>query len=152
MKTFFLSAATAAALVLSPASYQTAQANDLSDVLGPLLGLAILGAVINEATDDNDDKVRTQTTSRQSFKPHHKSHRAQRRVLPSQCIRVLETRRADRIVLPERCLNNRGIRNAQLPNRCERRVSTRNGGVTVYGARCLADAGWRLPRLRGQRR
>lgn len=144
MKTLLLTAATASALVLSPVTSQPAQSAELSDLLAPLIGLAILGAVINEAADDDDTPV-TQTVN-------HRSNLAKRRVLPGQCLRVLETRRADRIVFPERCLNRRGIRNAQLPNRCEREVNTRNGRIDVYGARCMADAGWSLPRLQRQRR
>ena len=153
MRTALISAATAAAIALSPMASAPARAADADDILGALLGLAVLGVIVNEVNDRNDDRVTTtRRTSTVNYGKHHRGNKyghnnRRSRVLPSQCLRVFEGRRNDRLVFPERCLNRQGISDAALPNRCERRINARRGPITVYGARCMADAGWRLPRI-----
>lgn len=155
MKTLLMSAATAAALMLMPVAPSPVQAAELDDLVVPLLGVAILGAIVSSANSNNDNDTATSAASRQVSvnrtshnQRHHRpqSRYARQKVLPGQCLRVLEGRES-RIVFPESCLNRVGIRDRELPNRCERRVNTRNGRLDIYGARCLAQAGWELPRI-----
>ncbi|MEM6824604.1 MAG: hypothetical protein AAF566_05800 [Pseudomonadota bacterium] len=140
-----------AAAMLAHINITPAQAADADDILGALLGLAVLGVIVHEVTDKDDGKRATTRRSNsivhndRAFRHGERPRRS--RVLPGECLRVFEGRRAEQIVFPERCLKRNGISHARLPYRCERRIDTRRGQINVYGARCLADAGWRLPRL-----
>ncbi len=161
MKTAILSILTAGALAFAPIASKPAQAADTGDILGGIVGLAILGALANEL---NDDRFERQPQTR-VYRPYEngvynngyyngngvkRGHNKRRHnnVLPGECLRVVEGRNRDRIVFPARCLRREGIATRNLPDRCIRRVDTRRAGViNVYGARCLADRGWRLPRI-----
>ena len=165
MKTAILSILTAGALALSPLSAKPTHAADAHDILGAVVGLAILGAI---AGDLDDNRVNRQRSQSQRYTPYPRDsyynngvrhgnkhygnkHSGKKRrhdnVLPGECLRVLEGRNRDRIVFPARCLRREGIATRNLPDRCIRGVDTRRGATNVYGARCLADRGWRLPRI-----
>lgn len=161
MKTAILSILTAGALAIAPISTKPAHAADTGDILGGIVGLAILGALANELNDRNE----TSTAQTRTYRPYNngvynngyyngnglkRGHNKRRHnnVLPGECLRVIEGRNRDRIVFPARCLQREGIATRNLPDRCIRRIEARrNGPMNVYGARCLADRGWRLPRI-----
>ncbi len=161
MKQTILTAVTAAAIAFSPVASTPARAADPHDVIVPLLGLAVLGAVLNERRNDREARAnqtrRRVVTSEPRYREYddrgrYRNDRRREKTLPGQCLRVAEGRRNDRIVFPERCLNRAGIRTRDLPRRCEFRLPVRRGRLDVFGARCLADAGWTLPRIATRRR
>lgn len=164
MKKLILITVTTAALAAGTAAPTPAAAAEPRDLIGALLGLAVLGAIVNEVGNDRDKSSDAQAT-RRSQTPDwrkrqrntgdryygHRHNSRPARILPGECLRVVENRKNDRFVLPETCLNRAGIRSRELPGRCESRLPTRRGRIDVYGARCLADAGWRLPRIAARR-
>lgn len=155
MKRPILTALTATALALSTMAPAPAKAADTKEILGAILGIAAVAAIAKEIKDDRDDR-RNRSNRRVHYDdgrygqfPNRGRHDRWRdsRVLPGQCLRVLDGGRHDGIVFPARCLNNNGVRTRDLPRRCETEVRTRQGRMDVYRARCLADAGWSLPRI-----
>ncbi len=157
MKRMILTAVTATALALGPVATAPASAADTKDVLGALLGIAALAAIAHEVKENKAERNRT--TRRvynddgyyyggDGYRDRSWDRRdRQAKVLPGECLRVLDNGRHDGIVFPARCLSRNGVRTRELPDRCETQVRTREGRIDVYRARCLADAGWTLPRL-----
>ncbi|MEM9343339.1 MAG: hypothetical protein AAGA87_09850 [Pseudomonadota bacterium] len=139
MKKLIATTMIAGALALNPMASAPAQAGDAKDVLGVIVGLAALAAIANEIDNNRDNRARSRVVIRNN---NHTRHRS--RVLPSQCLRTLETDRGFRNVLRARCLERNGVRTARLPDRCERTVQTRRGFGTAFAARCLQRQGFAI--------
>lgn len=124
---------------------------DAARTLAVIAGLAVLGKIIS---DRNDDRKAAQTVTRHQHiapKPRHIEPRplpkkAQRRLLPGNCLRSYDTRRGTVRMFPNRCLN-RNYRDAnRLPQHCAVRIQTPRGQRFGYEARCLRHNGYKLAR------
>lgn len=131
MKKSFIALAMASAVALTGFAATPARA-DSEDIAKALLGLLVIGAIVN-AVDDDDPAP---ATRRGSWR--------QNRVLPRACLRPFETRRGTRYGFGERCIENR-VGHIRLPDECERRGENRRGRIrTFYGERCMARRGYRV--------
>jgi hypothetical protein len=156
MKRYLLLAVTATVLALSPVATVPAKAAETRDIIGAIIGIAAIGAIAHQISKNRKeqrgqpDRRKTYDDRRQWRHDDRRGHGngyRQARVLPGQCLRVLDGGRQDGIVFPERCLWQSGVRRDRLPRHCETQIQTYRGPVDVYPARCLARAGWTLPRL-----
>jgi len=156
VKRYLLLAVTASTLALSPVASVPARAADTRDIVGAIIGIAAIGAIAHQI-NKNRKEQRGQPDRRKTYDDgRHWRHddrrgygrdRRDARVLPGQCLRILDGGRHDGIVFPESCLRQSGVHYGQLPRHCETQIRTYRGTVDVYPARCLARAGWTLPRI-----
>ena len=173
----FIATIAAAAVTITALGASSARADedDVTRALAALLGIAVIGAIIN----DNDDHVGQQHVyqprvyhprprnhprvhqprprnhprvhqPRPRYQPHVQPRpvpdRVNTRLLPGQCLRSYQTRRGTYRGFGQRCLRNNYRYAHQLPNRCLLSLRTRNGDRNTYEARCLRNAGYRLAR------
>ena len=113
-------------------------------VAGGLLALLLLGIAIDKL-DDNDRRPSGRVTINTA--PDRRSHEADRpnrRVLPTQCLRRLETQNGPRRVFLERCLERNFRFVNQLPRQCETQVWTNRGWRDAFRARCLRRNGYTI--------
>ena len=160
-----VTSALAFALALSPLAHRPAEAAEGEDIARLLLGLVVVGAVVNaldngdngrneqpsRATNhyDDDDWYRTDRYGERGWDhagrgwvpPGHR--RLGRRELPSHCMVELRNRRDRAQVYGERCLERAGVRVGRLPQACAFDIRTERGRRTIYGARCLQEFGYR---------
>lgn len=147
--------ASVTALSLATATPAAAQGLDREDVGKLLIGLAAV-AVIGAAIEENRD-------NRESTPAHHnngwggidrnnswsgidRNNNNNRRVLPHDCLRQVETRFGTQRMFGRRCLE-RNYRHANsLPDRCEVRVFAENGPRNGYDPRCLRQQGYTTDR------
>ncbi|WP_421702170.1 hypothetical protein [Aliiroseovarius sp.] len=123
-------------IVLSPISTAPARANDNTDAwVAALLGLAIVGAII----DDKNDRRRDRDV--------HRPDRWDRKALPGRCLKRFETRDGTKRFWGARCLERHYARAHRLPARCEVTIKTRNRHGDrvrrdVFKPRCLRREGY----------
>lgn len=160
----FIATIAAASIAITALGTTPARADDddLARALAAILGVAVIGSIIN---DRNDDHVVTRThrhqprvhNPRRVHRPYVQPRPLPRRVerhraapgrylLPGQCFRTFETRRGSYRGFGQRCLRNNFRHAHTLPNRCLLSLRTRNGHRNAYEARCLRNAGYRLAR------
>lgn len=136
-----LASALSVALVLGVLAPRPAQANsdDLKKILGGIATVIILGATYDHLRDRGK---RHEEPQRRPGRGH--GYKAHGGVVPSHCLREVETRHGGYRFLGKRCLE-RSMRAAhRLPQSCQIRVQGRNGHRIGYGPGCLRDHGWRL--------
>ena len=156
MKKGFIATVLAVALAVTGASTIQARA-DSDDVVGALIGLAIIAGIAS-AIDDDDDHNRVDRRHRDQFRHSQYSQqyryrddvrerprrlRRHAKVLPRRCQRVYETRRGERVGFARGCLNRR-VSSLSLPRRCLREAETNRGWQRFYGKRCLLRHGYRV--------
>jgi hypothetical protein len=146
-----LVAAAAVALTSITATPAAALGKNEREVLGILLGLAVLGAIVNESQSNNRARSQPQTYYPQP-KPHRhdpppRRDRWEDRItwLPASCERTVRINRENREVVSAQCLREYGF-TARLPNGCAFDIRTDWGTQRVYGKQCLADNGYRVAR------
>ena len=149
----------ATALSLTFATVTPAQANsvDREDVGKLLIGLAAV-AVIGAAIENNNrsDNRITPVHDWPHRAPHvnpHRPHdwsgignRNNRRVLPRDCMRRVETRFGDIRMFGHRCLERNYRHIDSLPRRCAVRVYSNNGPRRGFDPLCLREQGYRSDR------
>lgn len=121
--------------------------NDVAKVLAGLAALAIIGAAINEAQDDN--RRRDHVTRQPVYTPPPPPRtrplppRIARYDLPGSCLRDFRGYNG-RKLLGKRCLENNYRHAASLPQSCQ--VTFWNGRKyrTAYKPRCLNKNGYRI--------
>ncbi len=156
--------ATAVAVTGLTAAPARADSDDLLKILGGVAAIAIIGAAIKDARDD--DKV---TRNYPNYgRGHHKSHRkhrhhhaknghrydnhgarplpkrVQRKLLPASC-RVNARRHGERfLAYTDWCLDRKFRHAHALPRDCavKARVLRNNKRRTVYSSRCLGRYGY----------
>lgn len=144
MMTPFARLATAVTLslgiVLSPISATPARAKDNTDAwLAALLGLAIVGTILDDKNDRRYDR------DRELRRPEH----FDRKALPGRCLKRFETRDGARRYWGARCLERHYPRAHRLPARCELTIKTRNRHGDrvrrdVFKPRCLRREGYTI--------
>ena len=168
----FISTLCAAAVAVTSLSAAPAHAednNDLARALAAVLGVAIIGKIIHESNKDDDHRVTRRHDPQPQYRvppprkvdraPHRVQprdlprrvkrdthRRADRKLLPGQCLRSFDTRRGTVVMFGKRCLENNYRFASRLPQFCAQRVKTRNGKRRGYDARCLRQDGYRLSR------
>lgn len=142
----------AAAILLTALGAGPARAGDRDTerALAALVGLAVLGAIIADRRDD-DRKSQAVTRNRphHGIEPRPLPRRAQRHLLPRDCLRVVRTDHGHRErVFGGRCLRQSYAFADSLPRRCAQNLhgGRGHGRATVWNARCLQREGYRLSR------
>lgn len=150
--------------------------NDTARVVAAILGLAVVGKIIHDKKKDRDANRHEPAPVQQVHKQHpprydsprydpprydpprydqqygHKPQarplpeRVNRKLLPGQCLRSLETRHGKVRMFGNRCLQRNYSFAHRLPQHCNFSFKTRDGYRRGYEARCLRDAGYRLAR------
>lgn len=157
----FIAAISALAIAITGFSAAPARAgdDDVAKALAVILGLAVVGTVINKRNDDKKarQQVHTQHQSHKSHKVHKPRHdyvkprplprKVDRRLLPQHCLYNLRTDRGHPIqAFGHNCLSRSYSFTNSLPNHCAQRVQTRHGYGYAYGAHCLSKQGYQLAR------
>ena len=151
---------TAASLAL--ASPAQAGGLDREDVGKLLIGLAAIAA-LNAAIENHGSKARPGLPTRAHDRSRHNIPDAQRgdagrwadlgrqtnrRVIPHDCLRRVETRFGTQRMFGRRCLERNYTYVDSLPNRCAVRVYTSNGPRRGFDPLCLREQGYRTDRRR----
>jgi len=148
---------TAISLTLATAAPVQANGIDREEVGKLLFGLAAI-AVIGAALEENRERNQTkQAQSNRSWSGinsgswsdlnrQHQQEVAQRRVLPRDCLRSVETRFGTQRLFGQRCLERNYRHHANLPARCAVRVYTDNGPRNGFDPLCLREQGYSATR------
>jgi hypothetical protein len=155
----FIAGVAALSIALTGLAAAPARAGDedVAKIVGALVGLAILGAVIND--NRKGDVVVTQPRKhpRAHPRPHVQPRRPyadpgprplpRRFVLPSRCLRTVPLRNGQRVsAFGQGCLNKYYGHANSLPRKCARADRAKNRVIYSYGTRCLQNAGYKLSR------
>ncbi len=148
--------ATIAALAIAITGFSAAPAragdDDVAKALAVILGLAVVGAAINNRNDDKKARQHVYVPPRAKpnrghVAPHHQPRHVDRKLLPQQCLFNLRTDGGHSIQgFGHRCLSRNYQYTNSLPRECTRRVQTRHGYGYAYGARCMTQRGYQLAR------
>ncbi len=143
MKSLIASILAATIAVTSTAT--PAMANDREDEIAKLLfGLAAV-AIIGKAINDRNDNRRAQVTVTPT-RPRDVSIPQNRRVLPSQCFRRIDTWDGPVRMFGRRCLERNYAFADRLPQRCAFSVQGPRHVRYGYRPRCLRNAGFTMAR------
>lgn len=139
--------ATSLAMTSLTAAPARADAGEIARFVFGAGALLMLGQALSNRDRDRDRDRDRETVTRRNVEPDRRVHRhprVQRRVVPSECLRISRRHDGDgpRRFFPRRCLANNMANFNRLPDQCERRIWTRNGRRTVFAARCLRRNGW----------
>jgi hypothetical protein len=116
-----------------------------------ILGLAVVGALIHDATKDKDERYvepqpRRHVQPRPRVEPRPLPRRVDRKILPQQCLRSYPTRHGNTHMFGRRCLEQNYRAVNRLPQNCTVRIRTDRGPRAGYDARCLRQNGYSLGR------
>lgn len=148
------------ALALTFATVAPAQAEGFSreDAGKLLIGLAAIAALNAALENRKPDAPATQVDDRHNRAPVVQGNRGHgwgqlnrdndRRALPRECLRGVETRFGTQRMFVQRCLERNYRHVNSLPNRCAVRVYTSNGPRQGYDPLCLREAGYRSDQRR----
>ncbi|GIT86428.1 hypothetical protein [Roseobacter sp. OBYS 0001] len=160
----FIATVVSAAIAVAVIGNTPARANeDLARTLAAIVGIAVVGAVIqNQLDDDKKDKRAKRAPHNRSSVIHsnarYKDHvikratpgRSPRRVnrwlLPGDCLRSFNTGNGRYRVFGKTCLERNYGATRQLPQACKVKFRTNSKNRVGYGARCLRRAGYQLAR------
>lgn len=131
---------TALALTAASATPAAAWGKNEQQFLGAIVGLALLGTLLNEASKGN-----ARPAPPPAYRPAPPRWEDRITWLPGTCLRTVRLNSGNRDVLSAQCLRDEGVR-ARLPANCAFDVRTDWGTQRVYGTSCLADAGFRVSR------
>ena len=137
------------ALSLATATPAAANGIDREDVGKLLIGLAavaVVGAAIENGNSSNDATVvhDNHWTNRNGGTNWGglSSNNTNRRVLPSDCLRRVETRFGVQRMYAQRCLERNYRHVNSLPERCEVRVFGSDGPRNGFDPACLRERGF----------
>lgn len=138
-----LTAAAALALTAVTATPAAAWGKSEQKALGAIVGLAILGTILNEASKGNARPAPPPTYRPAPPSPPRWEDRTT--WLPGSCLREVRLSSGKHDVLSAQCLRDEGV-TARLPSSCSFEIRTDWGTQKVYGTACLADNGFRVSR------
>ena len=133
-------------------SAQADSRNAAGGALAALLGLVVIGAIIQENKEDERRERRRAQAAAQAKKKQNalKARPLPPRVrqslnLPQSCVRDVRTANGNRArILGQRCMD-RTYRNVRsLPRTCERVLRTDRGVRRGWSARCLRREGYQI--------
>jgi len=152
----FVMAVTAVALAVTTFTAAPAQAQEdyrAGQAIATILGLAVVGALINDHRKDKkrDERYRAPVRNQahgnaNRFQPKALPQLVDRKLLPQQCLRSFQTRNGPTRMFAQRCLERTYRAVNRLPQNCAIRVRTDRGPQFGYEARCLRRNGYRLAR------
>lgn len=155
----FIATVTAASLALTALGTTPAVADryQTERALAAILGLAVVGAIVHENRKDKKKQVTQHTPRAVQDAPNYRPpvyppqprplpQRANRKLLPQQCLRSFDTRDGRARFFGQRCLNRHYQFAHRLPRQCQYVFRTNRGDRRGYEARCLRDRGFRLAR------
>lgn len=156
----FIALILAAATAVSTLSAAPARADeDIGKVLAGLAALAIIGAALNDARDDNPPVVHRRSHpypgnsvgrpyERRSpvVNPRPLPQRVTRNDLPQQCLRRFEGYRGNTRLFGLNCLQRNYRHVNQLPYACRVQVGNGRQGNVGYEPVCLRERGYRVTR------
>jgi hypothetical protein len=149
----FIATLTAVAIAMTAVSAAPAHADDrrAARTAATILGLAVVGALIHDATKDKDERYvepqpRRHVQPRPRVEPRPLPRRVDRKILPQQCLRSYPTRHGNTHMFGRRCLEQNYRAVNRLPQNCTVRIRTDRGPRAGYDARCLRRNGYSLGR------
>ncbi|AEI96181.1 hypothetical protein [Roseobacter litoralis] len=160
----FIATVVSAAIAVAVIGNTPARANeDLTRTLAAIVGIAVVGAVIKNKLDDDKKEKRAKRASKnrsevihsntwhqdhaiQRATPYRAPNRANRWLLPGECLRSFSTDDGRYRVFGKKCLERNYGATRQLPDACKVKFRTNNKKRSGYGARCLRRAGYQLAR------
>ena len=157
----FITTVIAAAIAVTAFGNAPARANeDLARALAALVGVAIVGKVISDRLDKDDDKVSRSYDNRyryvqpvvprseqvRRFEQRPLPRRVQRSLLPGDCLRSFETGNGRQRVFDKKCLRKNYNYVRSLPRSCEVSFRAKKKKRRGYDARCLRREGYQLAR------
>lgn len=156
MKRFVLmTAAAAIALTSITATPAAALGQREKNVLGLLLGLAVIGTIANEIDKSHrtpqpapqpQPRWQPQPQPQPTYRPTPPVYRSDRiTYLPATCLRTVRLNSGAHEVVSAQCLSEQNVA-ARLPISCAFDIRTDWGLQRVYGTECLSDAGFRVSR------
>lgn len=154
----FIATIIAAAVAVTAIGSAPARADeDVLRALAAIAGIAIVGKVIH---DRNERKQQTHSVTRNIYKaplypnqgrvydlkPRPLPKRVNRRLLPGDCLRSVQTRQGRVRYFGQRCLQRSYKFANRLPQSCAVRFRGVDHNRRGYDARCLSRAGYQLAR------
>lgn len=119
--------------------------DDVARALAAIVGIAIIGAAINDSR--RDDRTQPVIRHGRHVEPRPLPRRVHRKLLPRHCLRTYSSRRSgDFTAFGRKCLRNNYAQTKSLPQNCLREVRAKRGRHFAYGARCLRNQGYRSAR------
>jgi hypothetical protein len=156
----FIATLAGAAMMITAAGARPVAADerDLARALALIAGVAIVSKIISDNKQDKRDHVATRNNNQyqqhyytpqrpayvEPIQPRPLPQKAQRKLLPGDCLRSYNTRDGRVRMFGQRCLQNQYRYVNRLPEHCAIRVRTSEGPRRGYEARCLRDQGYRL--------
>lgn len=138
----FLSLSLAATSLMPTA----AMADERDDFARALLGIAAAIAIGNAIKNNTDDDRPAVTPHRPNPPPAPHPQPSSRRVLPSECLTTVDTRRGEVRLFGNRCLQENYRYANRLPSECRITVEGRRHTRVGYVPRCLRDRGYTTDR------
>lgn len=146
-----LSATLALALSITPVSAndwgsRSDNNDDVTTMLGILLGLATVGAILSNQNDQKDRADKRRHPPKREYK---RVQRVPRHLqLPAQCLVTYRTQQGKQRYFSQNCLNRSFSYASGLPRACRETIVARNQSGTyvtrrVYRSSCLNDRGYR---------
>lgn len=158
----FIAAVAGAAIAVTAIGTAPARADeDLARTLAAIVGIAIVGKVIKDRLDDDDDDrvvYRNRfddpylyTAPREGniirrVDPRPLPRSVKRRLLPGECLRSWNTRDGRARVFGKKCLERNYSYTKSLPRACAVKVRVNKKKRRGYDARCLRREGYQLAR------
>lgn len=159
----FIAAVVGAALAITAVGAAPARADqDLVRALAAIAGIAIVGKVIKDKIEGNDNRVsRNRYDDRyydvrpgyhsdrdviRRVTPRPLPHNVRRRLLPGECLRSFRAHDRRYRVFGIECLERNYDYTRSLPRACEVRFRAEQKKRRGYDARCLRDRGYQLAR------
>jgi hypothetical protein len=134
--------------------------DDVAKVIAGMAALFIIGSAIKKSRNDDNHGYNNHVSRgnryegdiqeaqpRRHTRPRPLPQRANRKKLPSECLRRFETRRGTVRMMAQRCLERNYRFTHALPQQCHTRVRTENGKRRGYAMRCLRDRGYSIARF-----
>lgn len=143
----FISLIAGASILITGLAAAPARAgdDDVARALAALVGIAIIGAAINDAR--KDDHAQPVVRHKPRVAPRPLPRRVNRKLLPQRCFRSFWGDRGGQVRgFGPKCLRNNYPFVRSLPQTCLRAVRGSGGRHNIYGARCLRSKGYQLAR------
>jgi len=160
----FIATVVSAAIAVAVIGNAPARADEaLARTLAAIVGIAVVGAVIqNQLEDDKKEKRAKRVSKNRSgviysnarhkdnvikrAPPRRQTHRVNRFLLPGDCLRSFSSPNGRYRVFGRTCLERNFGFTRQLPKACKVKFRANNKNRVGYGARCLGRAGYQLAR------
>lgn len=149
---------TALALTFATVAPAHAQSFSREEVGKLVIGLAAIAALNAALENRKSNEPSTRAHDRNNRAPQAQGNRGHgwgqlnrhndRRALPRECLRGVETRFGTQRMFLQRCLEQNYRHVNSLPGRCAVRVYTNNGPRQGYDPLCLREAGYTSDRRR----